>query len=109
MIQMFTKKRKGFTLIELIVVIAILAILMLIAVPRFSGTQETAKTRSCQATQRTIESAAALYEAETGAQPENITALVNGDYLADTPACPSSGTYTLTDGVVSCSVAGHAR
>lgn len=43
MIKLFTKKRKGFTLIELIVVIAILGILMALAIPRFSGFTDKAK------------------------------------------------------------------
>jgi len=37
------KNKKGFTLIELIVVLAVLAIIMAIAVPRFLGIQEQAK------------------------------------------------------------------
>jgi type IV pilus assembly protein PilA len=57
MIKLFTKKRKGFTLIELIVVIAILAILAAIAIPRFAGTQDKAKLSADRATARTIVSA----------------------------------------------------
>lgn len=37
------KNQKGFTLIELIVVIAILGILAAILIPRFAGVQDTAK------------------------------------------------------------------
>lgn len=40
------KNRKGFTLIELIVVLAVLAIIMAIAVPRFMGVQDEAEDKA---------------------------------------------------------------
>lgn len=60
------RKRKGFTLIELIVVIAILAILAAIAIPAFVGTLNRSKVRSHNANVRIIQSAIKVYEAETG-------------------------------------------
>lgn len=54
MIKLFTKKRKGFTLIELVVVIAILGILMAIAVPRFTSMTQNAKVTADGATARNI-------------------------------------------------------
>lgn len=51
------KGNKGFTLIELIIVIAVLGVLALILVPRFGGFRERARQASNDATARTIETA----------------------------------------------------
>ena len=48
------RNKKGFTLIELIVVLAVLAIIMAIAVPRFGGVREDAKFDSDMATLASI-------------------------------------------------------
>ena len=64
----FLQKRindnKGFTLIELIVVISILGILAGIAVPRLGNFTSDAKDSAKEATLRTIQSAYSIYEAE---------------------------------------------
>lgn len=54
------KNRKGFTIIELVVVIAILGILALIAIPSFGGIREKAKEISFKETRERLYEAALM-------------------------------------------------
>ena len=65
--------KKGFTLIELVVVIAILGILAGIAIPRFMDATATARGAKIVADMRTIDSAIMMYQAKTGNMPSTST------------------------------------
>lgn len=57
---MKTEKQKGFTLIELVVVIALLGILAAFAIPRFASLESEARSAVTQGLSGSIRSAAAM-------------------------------------------------
>jgi prepilin-type N-terminal cleavage/methylation domain-containing protein len=88
------KNQKGFTLVELMVVVVIIGILVAIAVPLYNNVTANARKNSCFANQRTIEGALAMYASENGDYPDNINKL-EGEYLQAIPVCPDGGTYNF--------------
>ena len=75
------KNKRGFTLIELIVVLAVLAIIMAIAIPKFMGIQAEAKIKGDAATAQQIIKVARLQEASRNLVDGSI--FYNGAAAAD--------------------------
>jgi type II secretion system protein G len=101
------REERGFTLIELMVVVAIIAILVAIAIPAYLNATNNAKVKTCQANLRTIDGAVNTYEAENGVTPTTQAQLMGPPaYLKAWPNEPFGGTYTIPGGVATCSL-GH--
>ncbi len=71
-LQRKLKNKKGFTLIELIVVIVILGVLAAIAIPKLSGFSNRARWSADIATAKTIATAALTVNASDGSQPTTL-------------------------------------
>ncbi len=76
------KNNKGFTLVELIVVMAVIAIISAIAVPKFLKVQDRAKEDADYATGAMIAKAAELYKAKEKSSTDTDAAeLVSSGYM----------------------------
>ncbi|RXT13639.1 competence type IV pilus major pilin ComGC [Ammoniphilus sp. CFH 90114] len=89
------KDQKGFTFLEMSIVVAIIAIIMLIAMPNYKSTAEKAQAKSCEANRKLIEAQVVSYMIDKGDAPEIVKDLYTEGYLRDEPACPIGGAYTF--------------
>lgn len=121
------RRRAGFTLIEILLVVVIIGILAALAVPKLSGRVEQAKQAAVKKEIQSLGTALELYELDVGEYPSSLQGLIisgsgkgwKGPYIKSgkLPKDPwgndysyskgGNGTYTLTSSGVKDTPAGN--
>lgn len=110
----FQARRRGFTLLEILIVVAILGLLVALALPNFIKSRAHAQKQMCIENLSQIESAKQIWGVETGqspgSEPEDADLFGPTSYMKEKPTCPGGGDPYDLRGIgenATCSVAGH--
>jgi general secretion pathway protein G len=97
------KQDKGFTLVELLIVIVILGILATVTVFAVTGITNKGKTSACQSDLKVLQTAEEAYNAQNGVYTDQATLKSSGllhavspNFSVSTQGSGATATYTLT-------------
>jgi competence protein ComGC len=95
------KNERGFTLVEMMIVLMIISTLLLITIPNVTKNNTSVKNKGCDALVQLIGAQVQAYEIEVGDTPPDLQTLIDDGYIK-TFTCPGGGDVQLAaDGAVS--------
>ncbi len=100
---MLSCAKRGFTLIELMIVISIIGVLAAILTPNFIRSRAQGQVTACKANLKNIGTALEMYAHDGGGRFPTVITDLTPNYLKMIPTCPSVGYGTYRGGFASAS------
>jgi competence protein ComGC len=90
------KNEKGFTLIEMMIVMLIISVLLIITIPNITKHNTNINNKGCEAFVKMVQAQVQAYQMEKNALPVSVQDLVEAKYLrADATGCPNGKTVEI--------------
>ncbi|MFA1821549.1 competence type IV pilus major pilin ComGC [Virgibacillus oceani] len=77
------KNNKGFTLIEMLVVLMVISVLIILIVPNLNSNSENINEKGCDALTAVVQAQVDAYYIDTGRYPGTLGELVEAGYIND--------------------------
>lgn len=93
------KYKKGFTLLEMTIVVLIISVLFLLTVPNIQKTLTIVNSKGCKALEKVGDSAIVQYKLEYGEYPGSVQDLVSAGLLSEEQLrCDGTHNLVISDG-----------
>ncbi|MCG3418714.1 MULTISPECIES: competence type IV pilus major pilin ComGC [Oceanobacillus] len=95
------KNERGFTLIEMLIVLMIISVLILLFIPSLSGKSEEVNSTGCEALVALVQAQVDAYYLNEREYPATLAILVEGDYITtEQTTCSNNLSLGYSDGKV---------
>ncbi|MDG5470793.1 competence type IV pilus major pilin ComGC [Jeotgalibacillus sp. ET6] len=90
------QNNRGFTLIEMVIVLLVISVLLVVSLPNISSQSSSINRKGCQAFQQMVQAQVESYRLTNNTLPASIEALQGDGYLReDETTCPDGRTLEI--------------
>ena len=93
------KRKKGFTLLEMVIVLLVISVIFLLSVPNIRKTMSVVNAKGCKAIEKVADAAILQYRLEHDRDPSDVQQLISEGLLSEAQAvCDGNHRLVISDG-----------